>query len=156
MSLDIDKISEVITNTLKLLDLSEDQFAISSDEFDAVSVQINLPEDQTGIYIGNHGEGISSLQLLLALMLSQRTGDWIKLSININDYKQRREESLCFLGDNAAAKALELKQEIIIPNLSSYERRIIHLHLEKNPAITSQSRGEGKNRQLFILPKVKA
>lgn len=153
MTLDHTKVSQVIENTLKLLDLSVDQFEITFDEADACTVQINLPEEETGLYIGNHGEGLSSLQLVLSLMLSQRTGEWIKLSVNINDYKQRREDSLRFVADSAAAKALELNQEIIIPNLSSYERRIIHLHLEENTSVSSESRGEGLNRQLFVIPK---
>ena len=155
MSLDQNKVTEIIENTLKLLSLTNDQFSVTFPEEGAVLVQIQLPEDQTGLYIGNHGEGLASLQLVLALMLSQRTGEWLKLSVNINDYKERREESLCFLADNAAAKALELNQEIIIPNLSSYERRVIHLHLESKGEVISESRGEGKNRQLFIVPKTK-
>lgn len=153
MDLDQSKVTQVIENTLKLIDLLPEQFEIDFAPDQSISVQINLPEDETGLYIGNHGEGLTSLHLILSLILSQRTGEWVKLSVNINDYKQRREESLCALGDNAASKALELNQEIIIPNLSSYERRIIHLRLEKNPNVLSQSRGEGPNRQLFILPQ---
>jgi spoIIIJ-associated protein len=153
MTQDKTKITQVLENTLKLLDLSPEQFTINHEE-DAIQLQINLPESETGLFIGNHGEGLASLQLVLALMLSQRLGEWVKLSVNINDYKNRREESLCALADTAAAKAIEINQEIIIPNLSSYERRLVHLHLEKNPQITTTSRGEGNNRQLFVLPKV--
>lgn len=151
--MDQTKISQIIENTLNLLDLSAQNYEISFPEDSSVLVQINLPENETGIYIGNRGEGLASLQLVLSLMLSQRMGEWIKLSININDYRQRREEALCSLADNAASKAVELNQEIVIPNLSSYERRIIHLHLEKNSDIISESRGEGLNRQLFVVPR---
>jgi len=154
MSLDQSKITHVLENTLKLIDLSPDQFEIKHED-GAVTLQINLPENETGLFIGNHGEGLASLQLILALMLSQRTGEWVKLSVNINDYKNRREESLCALADSAATKAKDLRQEIIIPNLSSYERRLIHLHLEKDSQVTTVSRGEGANRQLFVLPKDK-
>jgi len=154
MKIDQSKTIQILENTLKLLALTPDQFEIKFEE-EAVSLQINLPENETGLYIGNHGEGLSSLQLILALMLSQRMGEWVKLSINVNDYKSRREESLCALADSAAAKSISLKQEIIIPNLSSYERRLVHLHLEKNPQITTVSRGEGVNRQLFVFPKTK-
>lgn len=146
------KINQILENTLKLLDLTIDQFSIEH-EPDAIKLQINLPENETGLYIGNHGEGLTSLQLILALMLSQRLGEWIKLSVNINDYKNRREESLYALADSAATKAIDLNQEIIIPNLSSYERRLVHLHLENNPKITTISKGEGNNRQLFVLPR---
>jgi len=149
-----DKIIQVLENTLKLLDLSIEQFEVISNE-ENILVQINLPEDQTGIYIGTHGDSLISLQLLLGLMVSQRLGDWMPISVNINDYKQKREETLTNMAESAAQKAISLNQEIIIPNLSSYERRIIHTYLQDNDSVASESRGEGRNRQLFIIPNFK-
>jgi spoIIIJ-associated protein len=148
----LDKAVQIIENTLKLLDLSKDQLEVQP-QADNITVQINLPEDQTGIYIGTHGDSLMSLQLVLGLMVSQRLGDWLPISVNVNDYRQKREEALTNLAENAAQKAISLNQEIIIPNLSSYERRIIHTHLQDNDKVVSESRGEGLNRQLFICPK---
>ena len=149
------KIKKLIENTLSLLDLSSDKFQVEVEGEDLIKVNIQLPEDQTGIYIGHHGEGLTSLQLLLSLMVSQRTGTWYRISVNINDYQERREDSLRYLADTAVEKALSLKQEVVLGDLSSYERRIVHLPLETHPEITTESRGEPPLRQLLIIPKTK-
>ena len=116
---------------------------------------IQLPEEETGIYIGHHGEGLTALQLLLSLMISQRTGKWYRVSVNINDYQERREDSLKNLAESAAEKAISLNQEVVLGNLSSYERRIVHLHLEQHGGVTTESRGEPPLRQLLVIPKAK-
>ncbi len=153
--MDNDKLVTLIENVLKLLELSSDQFSVTISEDGSISVSIQLPEDQTGIYIGHHGEGLTALQLILSLMINQRSGEWHRISVNINDYQERREESLQHLAETAVEKALALNQEVILGNLSSYERRIIHLHLENHPEVTTESRGEEPLRQLMIIPKSK-
>lgn len=148
-----EKVQTLVENVLSLLGLSPDQFSVTLEGEDALRVNITLPEDETGIYIGHHGEGLTSLQLLLSLMISQRSGQWYRVSVNINDYQERREDSLRYLADSAAQKAVSLQQEVVLGNLSSYERRIVHLHLETNPDVTTESRGEPPLRQLLVIPK---
>ena len=149
------KVQKLVENVLSLLDLAPEQFSIEIEGEDAVKVHIQLPEDQTGIYIGHHGEGLTALQLLLSLMISQRTTVWYRVSVNINDYQERREDTLRHLAESAAEKAISLNQEVVLGNLSSYERRLVHLHLENNPAVTTESRGEPPLRQLLVIPKAK-
>jgi len=153
--MDNDKIQKLIDNVLSLLDLQPDQYQTEIAEDGSISVNIELPEDETGIYIGHHGEGLSSLQLLLSLMVSQRAGEWHRLRVNVNDYQERREDSLRHLAETAVEKAVALNQEVVLGNLSSYERRIIHLYLEDHPEVTTESRGEEPLRQLIIIPKSK-
>ena len=149
------KVQKLVENVLSLLDLAPEQISVEIEGEDAVKVHIQLPEDQTGIYIGHHGEGLTALQLLLSLMISQRTTVWYRVSVNINDYQERREDSLRHLAESAAEKALPLNQEVVLGNLSSYERRLVHLHLENNPNVTTESRGEPPLRQLLVIPKNK-
>jgi len=151
----VEKVQKLIENVLSLLELREDQFTVEMAEDDSVRVHIQLPEEETGIYIGHHGEGLTALQLLLSLMISQRTGKWYRVSVNINDYQERREDSLKNLAESAAEKAISLNQEVVLGNLSSYERRIVHLHLEQHGGVTTESRGEPPLRQLLVIPKAK-
>lgn len=148
-----EKVQKLIENVLSLLELREDQFSVEMGEEDDVRVHVQLPEDETGIYIGHHGEGLTALQLLLSLMISQRMGSWYRVSVNINDYQERREDSLKHLAETAAEKAIALNQEVVLGNLSSYERRIVHLHLEQHGGVTTESRGEPPLRQLLVIPK---
>ena len=151
----VEKVQKLIENVLSLLELREDQFTVEMAEDDSVRVHVQLPEEETGIYIGHHGEGLTALQLLLSLMISQRTGKWYRVSVNINDYQERREDSLKNLAESAAEKAISLNQEVVLGNLSSYERRIVHLHLEQHGGVTTESRGEPPLRQLLVIPKNK-
>ena len=150
-----EKVQKLIENVLFLLELREDQFTVEMAEDDSVRVHVQLPEEETGIYIGHHGEGLTALQLLLSLMISQRTGKWYRISVNINDYQERREDSLKNLAESAAEKAISLNQEVVLGNLSSYERRLVHLHLEQHGGVTTESRGEPPLRQLLVIPKAK-
>ena len=150
-----EKVQKLIENVLSLLELREDQITVEMAEDDSVRVHIQLPEEETGIYIGHHGEGLTALQLLLSLMISQRTGKWYRVSVNINDYQERREDSLKNLAESAAEKAISLNQEVVLGNLSSYERRLVHLHLEQHGGVPTESRGEPPLRQLLVIPKAK-
>ncbi|MBU1256735.1 KH domain-containing protein, partial [Patescibacteria group bacterium] len=135
------KIQEIIENILGFLSLTDDQIKINFIDEDQIQVNISLPEDITGIFIGRGGENINALRLILSLIISQRTNTWPKLRLNVNDYQEKREEYLTDLAKDAAEKAQELQREIILPNLSSYERRIVHLHVESLGTVTTESRG---------------
>jgi spoIIIJ-associated protein len=145
------KTKEIIKNILTFLSLEKDQFDISIKD-DQIQVNVNLPEDTTGIFIGRGGENINALRLILSLIISQREDNWPKLRLNVNDYQEKREEYLISLAQDATTKAQELQREIILPNLSSYERRIVHLHIESLGGVTTESRGQEPKRQLVIVP----
>ncbi|MBU1071151.1 KH domain-containing protein [Patescibacteria group bacterium] len=149
------KIQEIIENILGFLSLTDDQIKINFTDEDQIQVNISLPEDITGIFIGRGGENINALRLILSLIISQRTNTWPKLRLNVNDYQEKREEYLTDLAKDAVEKAQELQREIILPNLSSYERRIVHLHVESLGTVTTESRGQEPRRQLVVIPKTK-
>ena len=149
------KINSIVTNILSSLEIEEGNYKLEFKDKDQILLSIQVPEDQTGLFIGRHGEGINSLRLLLSLIISQRLGSWPHLRLNVNDYQEKRSEALLQLADNAIQKAIQLQREIILPNLSSYERRIIHLRIEEEPQVVTESRGEAPNRQLVIIPQAK-
>lgn len=150
---DFGKVKELITNTLSLLGVDSQDLEIEQDS-ETVVVNINLPEDQSGVFIGHRGETISSLRLLLALIISRRLDNWSPVRVNVGDYLERRQETLIKKAEEAAARAIETGQEIVVPNLNSFERRIIHLHLEKSGEVLTESRGKEPYRQLVIVPKL--
>ena len=146
------KIQEVVGNILTLLELDTDQFDVAHQD-SKVTVQISLPEDQSGIFIGHRGETVSSLQLLLSLIISQRLGDWHRVHVNVGDYQERRRDAILDKTDLAVEKALLAGQEIVLPNLNAYERQIVHSHLTDHPDVFTESRGEEPFRQLYIVPR---
>lgn len=148
-----DKISDIITNIFSLLGVPSEQLEISfSDE--VVTVQLDFTPEESGVYIGHQGETLTSLQLILALVVSQRLGEWTRVKVNVGDYQQRREQQLMTKADQAVQRALETGQEIILPGLNSYERHLVHDYLSKNDAVSTESRGEEPNRHLFVSAKI--
>lgn len=152
--MDQSKVVEILTNILTQLSLSEDQIKVSIEDGDNVNVSLNLPTDSAGIFVGHHGEGLTALRMIFSLILFQRFNVWPKIHLNVNDYQERREESLRDLAQEAAERAISLNKEIILPNLSSYERRIVHMFLSENSQIRTESRGEPPLRQMVIIPVV--
>ncbi len=133
--------------------LSFDHTPVKVSEVDDVfNIDVQIQPEISGILIGYHGETISSLQLILALLAHTRLGEWPHVVLNINDYRQRRQQNLTEMASAAATQATTTGQEVIMPPMESYDRRIIHLALSENPQVRSESVGEGKNRRLVIYP----
>lgn len=146
------KTQDIISNILSLMGLEIDQYSLEFGD-EVVKVGLNLPEENSGVFIGHQGETLGSLQLILALVVSQRLDRWVRVKVNVGDYQERREQQLLTKADGAVSRALETGQEIVIPGLNSYERHLIHEYLAQNEQITTLSKGEGNYRQLFVSPK---
>ncbi len=116
--------------------------------------EIKLDTEDGGMIIGYHGEVLESLQLILALMVSKRIGRFIRISLEVGDYKKNRASYLEHMAQQTKEQALAENREIILPNLKSWERRIIHVILQNDEAVVSESSGEGKDRVLVIKPRV--
>lgn len=116
-----------------------------------VNVQTESPEAAS--LIGFHGENLQAIQLILSFMVHQILGEWMRINVNVGDYRQKREEQLTKLALNLAVKAKFSGEVQSIPNLTAAERRIVHLALSDYPDIMSESEGEGRERILTIKPK---
>lgn len=149
---DQNKVVDIIGNVLGLLGIAPEQHQVVVDT-DLVKIQLFLPEEESGMFIGHRGETINSLQLLLSLIISQRLGIWHKVKLNIGDYQERREQAILSRADQAVERAVQTGQEIVVPGLNAFERHLVHEHLTSHPDITTESRGTPPYRQLFIVPK---
>jgi spoIIIJ-associated protein len=147
-----DKAKTLIVNALKLLELNEEQVHVDFTD-GHFHVQIDLPAEETGVFIGHHGETIQSLQLILSLLVNRRLDEWFPIRLNVGDYHERREENLIKKAEAAAQRALDSGEEVIIPNLNSFERRQIHVHFQDHDLVATESVGDEPNRLLTIVPK---
>lgn len=146
---DLEKVKDLVSDALKHL-MVEGRVVVEKDE---ETIRVNIETTQSGALIGYHGEGLISLQLILNIMVHKSTGSWQRVVVNVGDYRQKREEYLKNLALNVATRVKSTQTVSILNDLSSFERRIIHLVLSEDPAIEAHSEGEGKNRHLIIKPK---
>lgn len=147
-------IRKEIAGLLKTLSIGGDFEIIEKEEDDdKESIDLVLNTDDSGIVIGRHGDTLEALQLITSLCIYKKLGKYIRVSIEVGDYKKNRIEWLKNLALEAGERAVSQGREIVLSELKSWERRVIHLILQNDEKVVSQSQGEGKNRVLVISPK---
>ncbi|MGH7204505.1 MAG: protein jag [Candidatus Levyibacteriota bacterium] len=142
-------VEQLIEKLFVLLEI-EGTFALEEQE---EILDIMMETKDTGIVIGYHGEVLESLQLLLSLAIAKKLGRFVRVSIEVDGYKKNRTEYLHTLALQVKEKALSENHEQVLSSLKSWERRIIHLFLQNDEQVTSDSSGEGKERVLVIKPR---
>lgn len=150
---EIKTIQEITEKLLKLLDVDGNFEILESKETESVEIVLNTKD--TGVVIGYHGDTLEGLQLVLSLCVARALGRFVRVSIDVGDYKKNRTEFLKSLAMETKARVLAEGREIAVPELKSWERRIVHLLLEEDGEVMSGSQGEGRDRVLVVSPKVK-
>ncbi len=113
------------------------------------SALIELEGDGLGVIIGHRGETLDALQYLAGLAANTGSG-YYKVSLNIGDYRQRREETLINLAGRICEQVLETGKCRTLEPMNPYERRIIHTAVQGIDGVTSASFGEGSERRVVI------
>lgn len=108
--------------------------------------------DATGLLIGRKGETLTSLQTILGIMLKTKTDEWVRVLVNVGNYREKEEDYLKNLAEGTAARAKETGEAQMLYNLNSHQRRVIHMYLSEDKEITTESQGEGTDRYLVITP----
>lgn len=106
-----------------------------------------------GALIGKRGETLAALQYLTRLITSREIGHRAYLVVDVEGYKQRREEMLKRLALRMAEQAVQRGRTVSMEPMPPHERRIIHLTLRNNPDVTTESIGEGENRKVTVVPR---
>ncbi len=105
--------------------------------------------DGLGVVIGRRGETLDALQYLASLSANSVNG-YYKVTINIGDYRQRREQALTGLAKRVASQVLRTGRRKTLEPMNPYERRIIHTAIQEIEGVTSNSVGEGSGRRVVI------
>lgn len=151
--MDTDKIAQnLVRQVMGFLSPDAD---ISPSELDGSRLRINATIKDAGFFIGRDGENLKALQHILGLMVSKKTEGGLtsfNFVFDINDYNKEKEDYLTALAKNTAHAVLETKKAIELDSMSSFERRIIHLAVEKIEGVVSESVGEGEERRVVIKP----
>ena len=113
----------------------------------------NVRGDDLGILIGRRGQTLSSLQFMVNLIVGRRLKARSTVHIDVEGYRQRRYEVVRRLALRGADRVGSSGQPITLEPMPASERRIVHLVLQGNPDVITQSIGEGDNRKVSIVPK---
>lgn len=111
---------------------------------------VKINGENLGALIGYHGEALDAIQFLIKNFVINKLNSHQKIFLDIEDYRQKREASLIELSDKIVSRVLETKKSYKLDAMNSYERRIIHTHLQGVNNISTHSEGEDPNRRLII------
>ena len=114
---------------------------------------LNIEGNDLGVLIGRRGETLHDLEFITRLLVSQRVKGMVKLTVDVENYRTRRERQLRELGLRMAERVEASKQPITLEAMPPNERRLVHLALRDHETVTTQSIGEGEHRRAMILPK---
>ncbi len=143
------KITKTIKGFFKKLGVDSEIAVSEEDEI----ISVSMDTDDSGIIIGYHGETLEALQIVLSLILAKETGKFRRVSIEVGDYKKKREEWLERLALDSKEKAISQNREVYLSDLKAWERRLVHMMLQDDKEVITESTGEGKDRVLVIRPK---
>jgi spoIIIJ-associated protein len=114
---------------------------------------LDVQGPDVGTLIGRRGEALAALQLVTQLIVGQRLTKRMRLTIDVEGFKARREGSLRRLAERMAEQAVRTSRTVTLEPMPPHERRIIHLCLRDHPQVTTESVGEGERRKVTIIPK---
>lgn len=115
---------------------------------------INIDGDGSGILIGHHGETLDSLQYLANLAANKKVDgekrEYVKITLDAEGYRSKREEALRALARRMAEKVLKYKKSVMLEPMNPYERRIIHSEVQLIEGVSTNSIGSENNRKVVL------
>ncbi|MBI4919808.1 hypothetical protein HY838_00700 [Candidatus Azambacteria bacterium] len=114
------------------------------------SINISISAKETGFYIGENGKHIPAFEILLRLIIKKQIESAPLIHLDINNYRNLKDDSLRELAKKAARRARFYKQPVALEAMTAYERRIVHTELAAHPDIKTESAGEGAQRRVVV------
>jgi len=146
---EINRAIEYLEEIFKGINVSADLSAEPTDE----GFIINIESDDSGILIGHRGETLDAFQYLVNLYMNKGRSKFIRVNVDIENYKKKRESALIRMAGQTADKVVRLRRNFTLDAMNSYERRIVHSALQNHPKVETYSVGEDPNRKVVVTLK---
>ena len=143
-------VEQFVKDTLKAMDM--DVEITSSIDKDG-ALYVDMKGENMGILIGKRGQTLDSLQYLANRVANKHQSAYVRVKLDTENYRARREETLKHLAKNIAHKVKRNRRPVILEPMNPYERRIIHSTLQSDPYVTTHSEGEEPYRKVVVTLK---
>lgn len=121
----------------------------------AVPPALNVKVPDPGILIGKRGQTLEAIQYLVDKVVNKQCGKGSRVIVDVEGYVETRKTELKELATRLANKTLKSGKPSTMMRMNAHDRRIVHIALKRNPAVRTQSVGDGYYRKLIIFPKKK-
>lgn len=146
----IKAVEEFVQDTLKAMNMDV-EITSSIDEDGALCV--DMKGEHMGILIGKRGQTLDALQYLANRVANKHQDGYVRVKLDTENYRARREETLKHLAKNIAHKVKRNRRPVALEPMNPYERRIIHSALQSDPYVTTHSEGEEPYRKVVVTLK---
>lgn len=142
------EVEKFLKNTLESFNVNYELELIEYSDY----IKANISGDDLAILIGKHGKTIDALQYLLSLTINKKTEEYIKVLLDVNGYRLKREQTLENLAIRQGQRAKAIGKKIILEPMNALERRIIHSVLNDDAGLETYSEGDEPHRRVVIEP----
>lgn len=146
------KLEEIVSELISKMGFQSEVSVKKKDEDGRETFTCDLKTDESNFLIGQYGVNLQSLQHIARVVVRKKIEDKINFVLDVNSYRQEKNESVIKMAKDLAEQALSEKRAVVMRPMSSYERRIVHLELSKDERIKTESIGEGEDRRVVIKP----
>jgi spoIIIJ-associated protein len=129
------------------------EYLPATDSRNRVPVRVNIQGDDLSYLIGRQAETLNALQYISSLIINKEIGRSIPLIVDVEGYRDRRENQLRQIARRMADQAVSTGRRQVLEPMPANERRIVHIELRENPEISTESIGEEPRRKVTIIPK---
>lgn len=146
---ELKRAKETLENILSKLDQDAKVGGVRNDQEILLTIQGGSP----GLLIGKQGQTLDAIQYLVNKIVNKWSSKNLKVIVDAETYRKRKEESLVNLARKLGEKAKRLGKPITINPMNAHDRRIVHLALQNDQMLETKSSGEGILRRIVIFPK---
>ncbi len=149
---------ELVSELLEMMGVEADVVAVDNPSVmpvgadDPPTVFIDIMGRDLGLLIGRRGDNLSQFQYLINLLLNRQTDDWVRAIVDVEGYRIRREESLIGLAERVGRQVARNRRAISLEPMPPNERRVVHLTLQNQPDVSTESSGDEPLRRVTITP----
>lgn len=146
----IKAVEAFLNDTLKAMDMAVE---IVSEVDSEGALSVEMKGSNMGILIGKRGQTLDALQYLANRVANKHQDGYVRVKLDTENYRARREETLRHRAKNIAFKVKRTRRAVSLEPMNPYERRIIHAALQSDPHVTTHSEGEEPYRKVVVTLK---
>ena len=154
---EVDLAADYLTQLLSFMEIDAETEVrppeTPGDGLGRASAVLDVSGDDLGLLIGRRGTTLAALQYVVNLMVSRQMTSRVLISVDVEHYRRRREDSLIGLARRMADRVRQTGRSITLEPMPAGERRIVHLVLSDDNGVTTGSVGEGDGRKVVIYPR---
>lgn len=135
-----------------LLDQLDAKVTFTQGVLDDGTIVLTMEGQNLGLVIGHRGQMLDAMQYLVNVVANKGSGDWVRIVLDAEGYRQRREKALYDIAQRMADKAKAQGQKVALEPMNAAERRIIHMALADDTQVETASEGEDPYRRVVVIP----